>query len=159
MDLAAYERTTRSGRCFVCSLVAGEPGAEHEIVYDDREHLAFLSRYPTMYGNTLVVPKRHVERVHRDLDRAAYLRLQDVVYQVAQALDAVVPCERVYVLSLGSQQGNSHIHWHVAPLPPGTPYGEQQYYALMAENGVIPWDAEQAAALGRQIRSALNSRR
>jgi hypothetical protein len=47
--------------------------------------------------------------------------LQEVVYGVAQALGTVVPCERMYVLSLGSQQGNSHIHWHVAPLPPGTP--------------------------------------
>ena len=155
MDLEAYERRARSGQCFICALVAGEPGSEHEIVYDDGEHLAFLSRYPTLYGYTLVVPRRHVERVHRDLDRAAYLRLQAVVYLVSQALGAVVPCERVYVLSLGSQQGNSHIHWHIAPLPPGTPYVEQQYYALMAENGVIPWDAQQAAVLGRQLRAAL----
>jgi histidine triad (HIT) family protein/ATP adenylyltransferase len=155
MDLEAYERRTRTGRCFICALVSGEPGSEHEIVYDDGEHLAFLSRYPTLYGYTLVVPRRHVERVHRDIARADYLRLQEVVYRVAQALDAVVPCERVYVLSLGSQQGNSHIHWHVAPLPPGTPYGEQQYHALMAENGVIAWDAQQAAVLSRQLRSAL----
>lgn len=155
MDLTAYEQRTRSGKCFICALIAKEPGSEHEIVYDDGEHLAFLGRYPTLYGYTLVVPYAHVERVHRDLDRAAYMRLQEVVYRVAQALEAVVPCERVYILSLGSQQGNSHVHWHVAPLPPGTPYGEQQYHALMAENGILPWTAEMAADLGTRLRQAL----
>ncbi|GAA5184772.1 hypothetical protein GCM10023322_27010 [Rugosimonospora acidiphila] len=155
MDLDAYERRARGGECFICALVAGSPGSEHEIVHDDGEHLAFLSRYPTLYGYTLVAPRQHAELIHRDLDRPAYLRLQDVVYRVAQALEAMVPCERMYVLSLGSQQGNSHIHWHVAPLPPGTPYRQQQYRALMAEHGIIAWDAAQAAALGARLRAAL----
>jgi diadenosine tetraphosphate (Ap4A) HIT family hydrolase len=157
MDLHAYEREVRGTACVFCAIIAGAPSREHEIVYDDGEHLAFLSRYPTLYGYTLVAPRAHVELIHRDLDRSAYLRLQDVVYRVAQALDAVVACERVYVQSLGSQQGNSHIHWHVAPLPPGTPYEQQQYHALMAENGVIEWDARQAAELGAQLRQALGS--
>ena len=58
-----------------------------------------------------------------------------------------VPTERLYVLSLGSHQGNAHVHWHIAPLPPGVPYREQQYAALMHENGYldIP-DADQIAA-------------
>ncbi len=43
------------------------------------------------------------------------------------------PVERMYCLSLGGQQGNAHLHWHLAPLPPGAPYDRQQYYALMAE--------------------------
>ncbi|GIH16752.1 hypothetical protein Raf01_49240 [Rugosimonospora africana] len=157
MNLDAYEHRTRSGACFICALVAGVPGSEHEIVYDDGEHVAFLNRYPTLYGYTLVAPKAHAELVHRDLDRPAYLRLQEVVYRVAQALATVVPCERMYVLSLGSQHGNSHIHWHVAPLPPGTPYREQQFHALMAEHGIIPWDREQASVLGAHLRTALDS--
>jgi len=41
---------------------------------------------------------------------------------VAGALSEVVPTERVYRLSLGSKQGNAHLHWHVAPIPPGVPY-------------------------------------
>ena len=157
MDLQAYEQRIRSRTCFICALIAQEPGSEHEIIFDDGEHLAFLSRYPTLYGYTLVVPQAHVELVHRDLDRAAYLRLQDVVYRVAQAVEAVVPCERVYLLSLGSQEGNSHVHWHVAPLPPGTPYEQQQYHALMAENGIMPWTAQQAATLAGQLRDALEN--
>ena len=44
----------RDGSCFICDLVAGVPGAGHEVVHDDGEHLAFLSRYPTLYGYTRV---------------------------------------------------------------------------------------------------------
>ena len=41
---------------------------------------------------------------------------------VAGAVSEVVPTGRVYSLSLGSRQGNAHLHWHVAPLPAGVPY-------------------------------------
>jgi diadenosine tetraphosphate (Ap4A) HIT family hydrolase len=135
--------------------VDGISGAEHEVVFDDGEHIAFLSRYPTLYGYVLVSPRRHVERVIGELDEDAYLRLQAVVYRVARAVEAVVAPERTYVLSLGSQQGNAHVHWHVAPLPPGVPLERQQFHALMHENGVLPWSDEQARDLRARIRSAL----
>ena len=84
-----------------------------------------------------------------------YLALQRVVHRVAGAVAAVVPVERMYCLSLGSQQGNAHLHWHVAPLPPGVPYDRQQYYALMAENGVLDVDDRSQTDLARAIRSRL----
>ena len=43
----------------------------------------------------------------------------------------------------------------VAPLPPGVPYEQQQYHALMAENGIIPQTPAQVARLGAAIRAAL----
>ncbi|WP_433194042.1 HIT family protein [Nocardia sp. CA-107356] len=156
-DLVGYQRRVRSGPCFICDLVAGAPGSEHEVVFDDDVHSAFLGRYPTMYGHVLVAPKAHVEHVVRDFDEAAYLRLQAVVYRIARAVEAVVPSERTYVLSLGSQQGNAHVHWHIQPLTPGTPYERQQFHALMAENGVIPWSAAEAAEFGGRLRTELGS--
>lgn len=93
LDLAAYELRVRTGRCFICALVQREPGSHHEIVWEDAEHIAFLNRYPTLYGYTIVAPRRHLERIERDLDKDAYLRLQSVVYAVARALEAVVDCE------------------------------------------------------------------
>jgi histidine triad (HIT) family protein/ATP adenylyltransferase len=47
------------------------------------------------------------------------------------------------------------VHWHVAPLPPGVPYEQQQYHALMSENGVLSVDDESQAALAQTIRSHL----
>ncbi len=156
MDLAAYEHAVQNSTCFVCRIVNGEMDYPHEIIFDDGEHFAFVARYPQMFGYVLVAPKQHLEHVVRDLDLDAYLRLQSVIHQVARAVESVVTPERTYLLSLGSQQGNPHIHWHIAPLPPGVPYQEQQYYALMAENGVIPWSLEQASSLAARLRAALS---
>ncbi|MEV4510760.1 HIT family protein [Dactylosporangium sp. NPDC049525] len=155
LDLAAYERRVRSGPCFICAFLDGEPGYEHELLYDDGAHAAFLSRYPTLPGYTLVVPREHVEDVIRDLTPEAYLRLQAVVHKVARAVGEVLQPERTYVLSLGSMQGNAHVHWHVAPLPPGVPYERQQYHALMAEHGVLPQTPQQRTDLATRIRAAL----
>jgi diadenosine tetraphosphate (Ap4A) HIT family hydrolase len=43
-----------------------------------------------------------------------YRALQAVVHGVGRAICRAVPTERLYVLSLGSSEGNSHVHWHLA---------------------------------------------
>lgn len=155
-DLEAYEARVRNGPCFVCEFVAGAPGSAHVTVYEDEHHIAFLDRYPTVPGKVLVAPKAHIEHAVRELDESAYLRLMSVVRKVALAMEAVVKPERTYLLSLGSRQGNAHLHWHIAGLPAGTPYPQQQFHALMAENGVLSFTDEEAAAMGERLRAALN---
>jgi diadenosine tetraphosphate (Ap4A) HIT family hydrolase len=155
-DIATYVENTKSGKCFICALVAGEPGSFHEVVYEDAAHIAFLSRYPTLEGYTLVCPKQHLEDVVGDLDEEAYFDLQSLVRRVGIALKTVLPVERIYVLSLGSLQGNAHVHWHVAPLPPGVPYEQQQFHAIMAENGILAPNPEATAALAQRLRKALH---
>ena len=155
MGLSTYDHQVRSRGCFICRFLRGDPCAEHELLYDDGAHVAFLNRYPTLRGYALVVPRRHITDVVRELASAEYLALQAVVHNVALAINQVVPTERTYILSLGSMQGNSHIHWHVAPLPPGVAYSQQQFHALMAENGIIPQTPDEIAKLGAAIRAAL----
>lgn len=156
MDLAAYGQQIRTGRCFVCGVVRGDPDRDHEqVVFEDDAHIAFLDRYPTLYGKVLVAPRAHVEHVVGELDREAFLELLAVVHRVAGAVEQVVASERTYLLSLGSQQGNAHVHWHIAPLPPGTPLERQQFHALMLEKGVIPWSAAQAVVLAARLRAVL----
>ena len=83
--------------------------------------------------------------------------MQGFVYRVGSALSSVVPTERLYILSLGSQQGNSHVHWHLAPLPPGVPFEEQQFTALMAEKrGFIHQTIEERKVLAARIRCAFD---
>jgi diadenosine tetraphosphate (Ap4A) HIT family hydrolase len=139
----------------VCAILAGHPDYPHHDVYEDAATIAFLARQPTLLGYCIVAPKRHVEDWVGGLAEEEYLALQRVVRRVAGAVAEVVPVERMYCLSLGSQQGNAHLHWHVAPLPPGVPYERQQYYALMAENGVLDVDDSSQADLARSIRSRL----
>ena len=149
MDLAVYEQRVRGGRC-LCAIVSGDAAHDlEEVVFEDDAHIAFLDRYPTMCGKVLVAPRQHVEHVVRDLSQAAFQELLGVVHRVARAVEEVVAPERTYLLSLGSQQGNAHVHWHIAPLPPGIPFQRQQYHALMLENGVIAWSDAPGPRPGR----------
>lgn len=154
-DLNAYTRRTQDGPCFVCELVRGNLEYWHPLIYEDQEHIAFLDKYPTLVGRTIVAPKRHVEHVIGDLSQNEFQRLMSIVYRVGRAIQAACEPERMYLVSLGSQAGNSHLHWHLAPLPPGTPYHQQQYYALMAEHGVLMQSREEQEAWAARIREFL----
>jgi len=152
-DPAAYEDRAKNGPCFVCAFLAGHPDYRHEVVLEDEENVAFLDRWPTLPGKILVAPKQHVEHVVRDLDEAAYTRLMQFVRLVALAVESSLPVERTYLYSLGSQHGNSHLHWHIAGLPPGVPYRLQQFHALMTENGVLSASAYDSADVALRVRA------
>ncbi|MGW5591149.1 hypothetical protein ACWEWF_45800, partial [Streptomyces sp. NPDC003857] len=78
-----------------------------------------------------------------------------VVREVALAVEAVCESERTYLYSLGSQQGNAHLHWHIAGLPSGVPYQQQQFHALMTEHGVLSLPQKEAAAMAARLREAV----
>jgi diadenosine tetraphosphate (Ap4A) HIT family hydrolase len=158
-DLDGYVRRVRTGPCFVCAILARDPAfPDHHIIYEDEHSIVFLAMNPTQYGYTLVAPKEHKEQVAGDFTMEEYLGLQRVVHRVAEAVRVEVGAERVYVLSLGSNQGNAHVHWHVVPLPPGTPYEEQQFAALMLETaGALRIPDGEKAALAARIGQRMES--
>jgi diadenosine tetraphosphate (Ap4A) HIT family hydrolase len=54
-------------------------------------------------------------------------------------------------LTYGSNQGNSHVHWHEVPLPPGVPYEEQQGAWASWSKGVLEIPREEMAFLAERI--------
>jgi diadenosine tetraphosphate (Ap4A) HIT family hydrolase len=84
-------------------------------VYEDEIAVAWLNPWPTLLGYTIVAPKRHLEAVTRDFDEDEYVALQRVVHRLGEAVRRTVPTERLYVLALGTREGNSHVHWQIAP--------------------------------------------
>jgi diadenosine tetraphosphate (Ap4A) HIT family hydrolase len=156
-DLDAYERRSRDGPCFVCLIADGDADlrADNEMIFENDEVLVFLDRYPTVEGYVLVHPRRHVEHVTGDFSEDEYVALQRWVHRVGEALRRSVPTERLYVLSLASQQGNRHVHWHV--VAPGLAYREQQL-GLLAKSirGVLPFDPERNKGLAKRIRANLS---
>jgi len=149
-------RRDLGGRCFICELLAGSEEFAHHVVYEDDEAIAFLNKYPRLHGYVLVAPRDHREQVTGDFALAEYLRLQSVVYRVGEAIRKVVPTERLYILSLGSQQGNRHVHWHLAPLPPRVPF-EQQQFAALDTNDVIELPDAELADLAARLRAAISA--
>lgn len=150
-------RRSLAATCFICELVGGNPVHFHRVVYEDDVAVAFLSKYPALFGYVLVAPKQHREQVTGDFTEQEYVELQRVVHRIGEAIRDVVPCERLYVLSLGSQQANSHVHWHLAPLPPGVPFDEQQYKAL-DRHDYLQLTPDEADRLCDRLRTAIASR-
>ncbi len=156
-DEAAYVRRVRTGPCFICGIVRGSPSQPEQVVHRDRIAVTFLARPGVVPGHTLVAPVRHAEAVVGDLPVPDYLDLQRRVHEVGSAVSAAVPTERLYVLSLGSQQGNAHVHWHVVPLPPGVPYADQQFGLFdLTRLGVPDIPPAEQAALAAELRARLS---
>ena len=150
-DLDVYVERIQNRPCFICEMVAGKLDGNH-VIYQNEEFIAFLNKYPMLYGYALVAPVAHREQITGDFSLEEYLSLQRAVYQVAEAVRQTVETERVYILSLGSQQGNRHVHWHIAPLPYGIPFKQQQLEALRIENGMLDIPEYKMAELASQIR-------
>ncbi|MFI9452074.1 HIT family protein [Amycolatopsis sp. NPDC052450] len=137
--------------CFVCELLAGNPDYPHHIAHRDDHAVVFASRFPSVLGHFLVAPVEHREHAVADFTTDEYLALQAVVHRAGSALTDLLPTERLYVLSLGSQQANRHVHWHLAPLPPGVPYDQQQTAVFEPGRGYLDIPDDELAELARRL--------
>lgn len=82
-------------------------------VAENDEFIAFLDINPNAKGHTLCVPKQEVDKIF-DLDKELYTRLMQFSYDVAKAIEKVVPCKRVGVAVVGLEV--PHVHVHLIPL-------------------------------------------
>jgi histidine triad (HIT) family protein/ATP adenylyltransferase len=151
MDAATYERRAREGPCFVCEVLAGNPRYPGETVWAGDDAVAFLASYNTLLGHTLVAPRvppgagdRRLRG--RGVSGPAAARLPRRRGAPARAAHRTAPHHEP-----GQPVGNQHVHWHVAPLPPGVPYDEQQFAAFSWDRGVLDLPEAARAALARRI--------
>lgn len=158
-DFNKYLERSQSGPCFICETIKRNPEYHNYVIYEDEFAIVFLNKYPTLFGYTLVAPRAHREQATGDFTLDEYLQLQKLVYQAAEAVRQEVPTERLYILTLGSQQGNRHVHWHIAPLPPGVPYEQQQVEALKMENGILNVPEREMVSLAERIGRRIKSLR
>lgn len=135
VDVDAYidrvQAENAAGECFICELADEQTARERETVaYRDEHCVVFFPPYPRLYGYCLLAPRRHATNVVSDFTENDYLALQLRVHRLGRVLAEITPTERLYVFSFGSMQGVAHVHWHLAPLPPGIPFREQQLAAV-----------------------------
>ena len=154
-DLDAYIEKIQNGPCFICEMIAGRLEGNY-VIYQDDIFIAFLNKYPVLYGYVLVAPIEHKEQVTGDFALDEYLALQRAIYRTAEAVKKSVETERLYILSLGSQQGNRHVHWHIAPLPYDVPFKNQQLEALGVKNGVLDIPTHEMQELAKLIRQNMD---
>jgi histidine triad (HIT) family protein len=79
-------------------------------VAENEDYYAFLDIAPMAKGHTLVIPKHVEEDYIFNLDEKTYMGLCAFAREVAHAIKAAVPCQRVGVAVLGMEVPHTHIH-------------------------------------------------
>ena len=88
IDLAEYTRRSQSNPCFICRIVDGTHDFAHGEMYRDDFAIAFLNRFPTLHGYTLVAPIDHRVSVVDDFSEDEHLRMQALVHRIGRAISA-----------------------------------------------------------------------
>ena len=101
--------------CIFCDILDGKRDAH--FLYQDEFHVAFLDKYPIDVGHSLVIPRKHHERI-TDMNSDDVGNMFSVVPKIAKAvLDAT--CADAF--SLGQNNGRAakqiipHVHIHIIP--------------------------------------------
>ncbi len=101
--------------CIFWDILSGIKNAH--ILYEDSSHVAFLDKYPIDVGHSLIVPKKHHERI-TDMDSKAVGDLFSIVPKIANAILSVTDAD---AFSLGQNNGRAakqiipHVHVHIIP--------------------------------------------
>jgi histidine triad (HIT) family protein len=101
--------------CIFCDILDGK--RKGHIVYEDAYHLAFLDKYPIDDGHTLVIPKKHYERI-TDMEYDDVGKLFSLVPKVAKAVLLGAGAD---AFSLAQNNGKAakqiipHVHVHIIP--------------------------------------------
>ena len=101
--------------CIFCDILNGTRDAS--ILYEDESHIAFLDKYPIDVGHSLVIPKKHHERI-TDMDSQSVGNLFAIVPKIAKSILNGTGAD---AFSLGQNNGRAakqiipHVHIHIIP--------------------------------------------
>lgn len=153
--------------CIFCSIVAGESPCHK--VWEDADHLAFLTIFPNTEGVTVVIPKQHVESYAFAVPEKVLLGLTAAAATVGRLIDAAYDdVGRTAMVFEGL--GVNHLHAKLYPLhgtegwKPGdqnieTPRPDtffEQYPGYVSSHDGARADDAQLAKIAEKIRNAAN---
>ena len=101
--------------CIFCDIVSGK--REGYFIYEDSEHVAFLDKYPIDNGHSLVVPKKHYEKI-TDMESSDVGKLFSKIPHIASMILAATKAD---AFSLAQNNGRAakqiipHVHVHIIP--------------------------------------------
>jgi diadenosine tetraphosphate (Ap4A) HIT family hydrolase len=148
--------------CIFCDIVKGD--APSHIIWEDENHVAFLSIFPNTEGVTVVIPKSHYASYAFDLPDTVLSELMMAVKKVAKVLDAKLDdVGRTAMVFEGF--GVDHVHAKLFPMH-GTAHMAEwepresqvkkyfdQYEGYISSHDCNRVDDEQLRELARRIRA------
>ncbi|MEX0918078.1 MAG: HIT family protein [Candidatus Paceibacterota bacterium] len=116
------------------------------IVYEDDVCIVILDKFPSIKGQSLVIPKAEVDYAF-DLPDDIYHHLFDIAKMVAHALDTTFDTERTCLIVEGFEV--PHVHIKLYPVPKGT----AALGPLLTQGSEAP--DEELAATAAELRTAI----
>lgn len=98
--------------CIFCKIIAGEIPCYK--IYENEDALVFLDAFPSMLGQTLVIPKKHIEPFLFDIKDSDYLELMAVAKRIAVAINKSLEPVKTGMVVEGLEV--KHVHIKLFPL-------------------------------------------
>ncbi|HET6401504.1 MAG TPA: HIT family protein [Candidatus Kapabacteria bacterium] len=98
--------------CFFCRLIEGK--AKHWIVYEDDNHVAFLTPFPNTPGFTVLATREHLPSYVPSLPEERFLELLSTARELALILDKQLGTKRTGIVMEG--MGIDHAHVKLIPM-------------------------------------------
>ncbi len=101
--------------CVFCNIVAGRISSH--LIYEDGSHIAILDKYPIDRGHSLLIPKRHAERI-TDMEDEAVGLLFSKLPKISRAILKGTGADS---FNIGQNNGRAarqivpHVHIHIIP--------------------------------------------
>ena len=101
--------------CLFCQILDGKIQAH--FIYEDDSHVAIMDKYPIHRGHSLVIPRRHHEKI-TDMDVG---EVSDLFSKVPSISRAVIEATGADGFNIGQNNGRAanqiipHVHVHVIP--------------------------------------------
>lgn len=95
--------------CFICQ----NKISPENIIYENKNFIAFLDSYPPTKGYTLLAPKKHYEDI-TEFSEKEFFELQKLLYKLSKAIKKAFGTVRIYLLNTGELV--HHFHFHIIPI-------------------------------------------
>ena len=101
--------------CLFCEIIAGKTSAH--FVYEDSTHVAIMDKYPIHRGHTLVMPRKHHEKI---IDMTP-MGVSELFIRVLPIARGVIEATNADGFNIGQNNGRAanqiipHVHVHVIP--------------------------------------------
>jgi len=101
--------------CLFCDILDGKK--DGHFLYEDDSHVAFLDRYPIDVGHSLVLPRKH----HEKITDMAPEDVGSIFALVPKIAKAILDATNADAFSIGQNNGRAakqivpHVHIHIIP--------------------------------------------
>ena len=101
--------------CVFCDII--QRTAPSHVIYEDEDFIAILDKYPISIGHTLVLPKKHFERV-RDLSQKEFCAMYARVHALNTVITSRLGATASHISINDGAAANQlipHVHVHIIP--------------------------------------------